>query len=340
MRRNNNMNSNIISIIITVFNRENYIGKCIDSVLNQKDVNMEIIIIDDGSTDSSPIICDEYARNHSNIRIIHQKNSGLSVSRNVGLDNVKGDYIVFLDDDDVLADDSLSKMLNLLLKHDADFVMGNYDEYDDNGNFIKAFDIPRKYHDRLLSKREVCELFFIQSHVLVVSWGKIFKKKVWDDIRFPDAIVKSEDQFVFPALMEKCSKIYFINEIVYHQTMTRVSISRSKLSRKHLWNAEGILEVMKYLIKMRFYDIAVYKFGLGTRHIIYLQDKLQDTESKAEIKRLIKLYKNIAKKLIPHVSLKNKFRFALFVMNYECYLFFQNISARIYLRKLAKKSRI
>ncbi len=88
------MNGDTISVIITVCNRESYIRKCIDSVIDQKNVNLEIIIIDDGSTDTSGDICDEYALNHENIAVIHKTNEGLSIARNVGLDNVHGDYII------------------------------------------------------------------------------------------------------------------------------------------------------------------------------------------------------------------------------------------------------
>ena len=325
----------LISIIITVYNRENYIRRCIDSALNQKNVDIEIVLIDDGSTDSTPDICDEYAYNHPNVRVIHEENGGLSVARNLGLDNVNGEYIVFLDDDDTLPEGSLYKMLELLKDNDADFVMGNYAEYDGDGNFLRAFDIPEKYCNKLLSKRETCELllFSANTHVLMVSWGKIFKREVWEKIRFPKEITKSEDQFVFPKLMERCSRIYLTDDIIYKQTMSKVSITRSKTSRKHLYHAEGILKVIDYLIRMEYYDIALFKFGLGTSHLLYIRRELSDAESKKEIKRLIRLYRVITLRLISHVSIRNKLRLCLFIINVSLYDYFRIISWKRKARK-------
>ncbi len=82
-----------VSVILTVYNREKCLSRCIDSILAQKNINFELLIIDDGSTDSSPVICDDYALKYDNIRVIHEKNAGLSVARNTGLDNVKGDFV-------------------------------------------------------------------------------------------------------------------------------------------------------------------------------------------------------------------------------------------------------
>ncbi|XME03244.1 glycosyltransferase family 2 protein [Lachnospiraceae bacterium C1.1] len=333
------MQNDLISIIITAYNREKYIRRSIESALNQKNVDIEIVLIDDGSTDSTPEICDEYARKYSNVRAIHEKNSGLSAARNLGLDNVAGEYIVFLDDDDTLTDNSLYKMLKLLKEHNADFVMGNYAEYADDGSFIRAFDIPEKYCNKLLSKREVCELliFSEKTHVLIVSWGKIFKRKVWDRVRFPDEITKSEDQFVFPKLMERCSRIYLTNDIVYNQTMSKISITRSKASRRSLLHSEGILKVIDYLIRMKYYDIALVKFGIGTRYLLYIRFVLTDEECRKEINRLIRLYRVIALKLIPHVAIMHKFRFILFIFNIPLYHYFQRIYSKRYARKVSEE---
>ncbi|WP_051656614.1 glycosyltransferase family 2 protein [Butyrivibrio sp. AE3004] len=328
--------NNLISVILTVYNRENYLSRCIDSILAQKNVNFEIIIIDDGSTDSSPQICDEYASKYDNIRVIHEKNAGLSVARNTGLDNVKGDFVFFIDDDDYLPEDSLYTLMKLQIENDADLVLGNYSEYLDDGSYDKTFKIPEKYCNKLLTNRETCELLFYSefTHVLVVNWGKLYRKKIWDGVRFPDEIIKSEDQFVLPSLIEACERIYFTDKVVYNQVFSSHSITRSKYGLKNLFHASGISEVIKYLLKKKYYDIAVFKFGVGTRSIIYFNCVLKDEDSQNEIRRLYKIYCGFAKELMPYVSMKNKLRFLLFRLSLKGYTIFQ----RKHSKRFAKRN--
>ncbi len=324
------MVNTLVSIIMTVYNREKYVRRGLDSIVAQKNVNIELIIVDDGSTDGSPAILDDYVRRYDFIRVIHKSNGGLSSARNVGLDNVRGDYIFFMDDDDFLPENAIHDLLEMSLNNDADLTFGNYAKYNDNCEYIGAFEIPQKYCNKRLTKRETCELllFSADSHVLVVSWGKLYKKKVWERVRFPENILKSEDQFVLPDLMDNCDSIYFTDEIVYNQLFSVVSISRNKRDRKFLYHAEGIAVIIRYLIKMGFYDIALYKFGLGTRSIMYYQDILHDDESKQEISRLIGIYIVIAGDLIKYVDLKNKLRLVLFKTNYGIYKKLQRMHAK------------
>ncbi len=329
----------LISVILTVYNRENYIHRCIDSILSQKNVNIELIIVDDGSKDSSSNICDEYAAKNENIKVIHQENAGISVARNVGLDNVTGDFIFFMDDDDFLPEDALQSLLKLSIDHEADLVIGNYEWYKDNGSYYKMFEIPEKYCNKFLSNREVCELLLYtdQTWVIIVNWGKLYRKQVWDDIRFPVEINKSEDQFVFADLMESCKKIYLTDQVVYNQVLSKLSISRSKYGRWHLFHAAGVSEIIKYLISKGYYDIAMFKFGLGTRYIIFLRKVLKDEICKKEIKRLYGVYCNLAKELLPHVDFKTKMRLLLFRFSLKGYTLFQKIHAKKVTRRMCAR---
>ncbi|WP_026657860.1 glycosyltransferase family 2 protein [Butyrivibrio sp. AC2005] len=315
----------LISVILTVYNREHYIHRCIDSILSQKNVNIELIIVDDGSKDSSPEICDEYAAKNVNVKVIHQKNAGISVARNVGLDNVTGDFIFFMDDDDFLPENALQSLLNLSIEHEADLVIGNYAWYKDDGSYYKMSKIPEKYCNKLISNREVCELllYTYQTWVIIVNWGKLYRKQVWDNIRFPAEINKSEDQFVFVDLMESCKKIYLTDQVVYNQVLSKRSISRSKYARWHLFHAAGVSEIIKYLISKGYFDIAMYKFGMGTRDIIFFRKVLKDEISKKEIKRLYGVYCNLAKELAPHVNFKTKMRLLFFRCSLKGYAYFQ-----------------
>jgi glycosyltransferase involved in cell wall biosynthesis len=320
----------LVSIIMTVYNREKYVRRGLDSIVAQKNVNIELIIVDDGSTDGSPAILDDYAKKYGFIRVIHKSNGGICSARNVGLDNVRGDYIFFIDDDDFLPENAIHDLLEISLSNDADLVIGNYSQYNDNCEYIGSFEIPTKYCNKLLTKREACELLYFckLSHVAIVVWGRLYKKKIWDIIRFPENIPKSEDVFIYPDIMNNCNSIYFTDEIVYNQLLSEVSLSRNKYSRKSLFHVEGIAIVIRYLIKMGFYDVALYQFGMGTRFIMYIQDFLHDDESIQEIRRLIGIYKVIAGDLIKYVDLKNKLRMLIFKANYGLYKKLQRIYAQ------------
>ena len=308
------MNQSLLSVLVSVFNREKYLRRCIDSVLVQKGMNIEIILVDDGSTDSSSQICDEYAAKYDNIIVIHQDNFGISVARNVALDAAKGDFLFFLDSDDYLPDDSFKTLIELQAETDADCVMGNYSRCHDDGSYEGVFELPNKYRNKFLSNRETCELILYSehTHVLMVSWAKLYKASVWDGVRFPDKITKSEDQYIFPDLMTRMRKIYYTDKIVYNQVFSDLSITRTQFTRKFLFHSEGVSIVTDYLIRQGYYDIAVYNFGVGSRHLIDMKGVLHDKESVDEIKRQYGIYCELAAKLIPNVNLKNKLRFALY----------------------------
>lgn len=128
-----------ISIIIPIYNVEKYLTVCIDSLKNQGGLRMEIILVNDGSTDLSGEIADEYAKKEGRIKVIHQENGGASAARNVGLDIATGEYIAFLDSDDWIKDESLSLLYDEAVKHHADVVMGNMWLCHQDGSMDKPF---------------------------------------------------------------------------------------------------------------------------------------------------------------------------------------------------------
>lgn len=125
-----------VSVIVPVYNVENYIRKCLDSIISQTLKDIEIILVDDGSEDNSGKICDEYAEKDSRIIVIHQKNNGLSNARNTGLNIASGEYIGFVDSDDYIKSEMYSEMYQTAEKTDADMVLCNY-SYDTNGNITE-----------------------------------------------------------------------------------------------------------------------------------------------------------------------------------------------------------
>lgn len=175
----NTLNQIDISIIIPIYNVEKYLTVCIDSLMNQGDLRMEIILVNDGSTDLSGEIADEYAKKEERIKVIHQENGGASAARNVGLDIATGKYIAFLDSDDWIKDESLSLLYDEAVKYHADVVMGNMWLCHQDGSMDKPFKcISNGSIKELLSGKEgfielVKTCFYLPTPVRYILRGNI-----------------------------------------------------------------------------------------------------------------------------------------------------------------------
>lgn len=175
----------MISIIVPVYNTEKYLHRCIDSVLAQTYKDFELLLIDDGSTDSSGAICDEYAEKDGRVRVFHKKNGGVSSARNLGLDNAQGEWITFVDSDDYIEENFLKSFDGNL---DADLLIGNSVNVQSNDrkglNKIQS----GKYEDvdQFLSSN-------LQELICRTPWGKMYRKIVISDLRFNENMRLGED---------------------------------------------------------------------------------------------------------------------------------------------------
>lgn len=290
-----------ISVIIPVFNRENHIQKCLDSVLGQNGVTVEVIIIDDGSTDNSLEICQQYAAEYSNIIVIHQTNKGIASSRNAGVDIAIGDYITFLDSDDYITPNAFIYMLSAMKEKDVDVVIGGFDRVTENGELIERNNIPYDYKDRIISRRDYWYLNSLKqsNYLFTVIWGKLYKRSIWIELRFEDGQRFAEDEYILPKLIERCNSFYLMDDIVYEQTSSIGSLTRSRFDASKLGSPESKLITSQFLIKENLYDCAVEKWGIAIGEIIIMTKFVDDDESRKKIsninvdaKRLgIKLFK-------------------------------------------------
>lgn len=176
----------VITVIVPVFQVHQYIGECVESLIHQTFKDLEIILVDDGSTDGSEILCDEYAEKDSRIRVIHQRNKGLSGARNTGMDNANGEYIAFIDSDDIVCPEFVERLYALILKYHADIAACAF-EKSRTGKF--------KNVDR--NPREVC----MESEELLRRWHGKYKKYetvVWNKLYHKNVFTQSENIIRFP----------------------------------------------------------------------------------------------------------------------------------------------
>ncbi len=170
----------LISVIVPIYKSEKYLDYCLDSIVNQTYGNLEIILVDDGSPDNCPTMCDDWAKKDSRIRVIHQQNSGSGVARNIALDEAKGEMIAFVDSDDFIAPEMYERLIELM-SEDIDIVECAYEqtwkneiEFDKTTNNIQIFDV----EDAM--KEHIQDHFFQQ-----VIWNKLYRRNVIGNIRFP-----------------------------------------------------------------------------------------------------------------------------------------------------------
>lgn len=212
-----------ISIIVPVYNVSKYIRKCLDTIINQTYTNLEIILIDDGSTDDSGNICDEYAKRDKRIKVIHKENEGLSIARNTGIKNATGKYIGFIDSDDWIDLDMYNRLYNNLKNENAEISCCNrllvY------SNKQKEYGTS-SYYEVMNSERAI-ELMCTYGYIGVSVYTKLFEKKLFDGIEFPNG-KKSEDVFIIYKLLDKASVIVYDATPLYYYRQREGSITSAK----------------------------------------------------------------------------------------------------------------
>lgn len=203
-----------ISIIVPIYNVENYLRECIDTILGQTYTNLEIILVNDGSTDSSLTICEEYAKENKNIKIVNKPNGGLSDARNAGLNVATGTYIMFVDSDDYLAPNSCEVLYNAIKETDLEFVSANFAFTNNDGTPWKKPMFSDKFENTELSIEDYKKSFYLLNCGV---WNKIFKRDFIEknNLRFEIGLPSEDDIFVTLAFM-KAKKSYFINNVVYY----------------------------------------------------------------------------------------------------------------------------
>ena len=212
----NNMEKPLISVIVPVYNAEEYIDKCIENLIIQTYGNIEIILVDDGSTDRSPQIIDDYSKQYENVIAVHQKNQGQGVARNKGLDIASGDYIGFMDDDDNIPADYYDILYKVMIETGADIVQGQLTYYDPYKNIYKKVEHSQKRvecDDKSIMLRSLTEKNLNGLMVHQNVWTKLIKRKLFDDVRFVKT--RGEDCEILIRLFDKCDKLVVTNETSY-----------------------------------------------------------------------------------------------------------------------------
>lgn len=248
----------LISVCVAVYNSKDYLKKCIDSIIAQTYHNLEIILVDDGSSDGSEDICDEYAVSDSRIKVIHKPNGGLFSSRNAGIDNARGEYICFLDGDDYIDPDMYEAMLSALLNEDADMTVCRYRQVYEDGIEDASTDkaVIFEGHELLEQYLKEDEKILIQNS----AWNKLYKKELIDTLRFPERWY--EDMLYTPELLSLVSKAVYLDKAYHNYICDRKTSIMNK----------GINEKVFTDLIPNYYDRSTFLDGINRHDLALISD--------------------------------------------------------------------
>lgn len=242
------MDMGTVSVIIPIYNVEKYLGACVDSVLGQTYQDLQIILVDDGSTDSCGRICDEYSGTDPRIQVIHKPNGGLSDARNAGLAVAKGEFILYLDSDDYLVPHALERLVNAQKATNADIVLGNfYYTFPDHEYPALAW----QQTDVLLDNMQAMEAL-IDGRIETFAWGKLLRREIALKYLFPKGKV-FEDHFWTHFIFGDAKNVALVAEPLVHYRQRDNSISFT-FDRKRLDMLEGWMNRKEFL-EQRYPDL-------------------------------------------------------------------------------------
>lgn len=250
-----------VSIVVPIYNVEMYLEKCIESLINQTYDNIEIILVDDGSTDNSHNICKNYAQKDNRIKLIHKENGGLSDARNVGIENATGKYITFVDSDDWLSYDYCEIMVKHMNEENVDIVMAKLvSVYNDDYVFVHK----SNYNKNVYTNLEALEKF--EDTVNVVAVAKLYKKELFNNLRYKVGKIH-EDEFMFHKIFFEAKNVLALDSALYAYRQRENSITTAKYSLKRLDALEALEDRMIFYDENKLYELkektrAVYMYFL------------------------------------------------------------------------------
>lgn len=299
----------LISVIVPVFNVENFIDVCISSLIKQSYSNIEIILVDDGSTDESGLHCDKWAEVDKRIKVFHQANGGLSAARNTGLNHASGEYICFVDSDDFVMEDYVKCMLQAIEETDAELAICDVTTSKwpalakpITSNCILDAAECRTWLDNLISREYV---------LMVVSWNKLYKKELFADNRFEEGKLH-EDEFMINKLVFNINKMVFVpqEEYVYRANASGITGKENEVNVAHLDVIDAFTDRIdvslenndigfaKITVRNTMYKLADYYFKMENHHYII----------KSKMRNVLDKYSEI-------ITTKQKLKYELFMFS-------------------------
>lgn len=301
-----------VSVIVPVYKVEQYLDKCVQSILDQTFRDFELLLVDDGSPDKCGDMCEAWAKKDSRIRVIHKPNGGLSDARNAGIVQANGDYLLFVDSDDWIEKDMLATLYGLIREADADMACCNFRSVNEDGS--------QHWDDAVITpgvwtEEDFWKQFFSSNAQTYcnVAWNKLYKKELFDTVRYPVGRI-NEDVYILYDLVSQCKKIAATDQIGYYYLFRAGSIMNRSGSLRKLTNPEA------YINRARaFADRQLWYFSeeslMCAVHNMLLGDFGEGGKKSKEYRAVKREAKTVFSRLFRRMSLKRKISLSLFFIS-------------------------
>ncbi len=303
-----------VSVIVPIFKVEKYLDRCISSILNQTYKNLEIILVDDGSPDNCPKLCDEYARQDKRVRVIHKENGGLSDARNAGIDIATGDFLTFIDSDDCVSNFFVEKLLNLSKSNNAEIVSCGIQRFKEN-IAVEQNEISISQYTK---KEALINTFRSTDYEFIVAWGKLYKKELFETIRYPLGKIH-EDEFICHRLFNKTNNLVVTSEKLYFYFINSESITGVGYKLKRINYLEALEDRVRFF-KEKYIDLyADMAMHFAYQCINVYFEIPANFPQKKQAKKLTRQIFKRAKKLIKGIKTSSRKRFFIFTISPRIY---------------------
>ncbi|MFS0821564.1 glycosyltransferase family 2 protein [Bacillus sp. 1P02SD] len=301
-----------ISIIVPVYNVESFLQECIESILNQEFKDFELILVNDGSTDRSGNICDEYESKDNRVKVIHKENEGQSSARNRGIDAAKGSFIGFVDSDDWVNKQMFKVLYSNAIEQNADIIACNLKIFSKDGTSRLYYD---NSSDFLYDKRSAMEELYKNEKLTFSPCNKIYKKELLTDIRFKEGSILEDMDFAY-RIIHQADTIYYSAQALYYYRFNENSTMRKVFSKKRLDEYE-IRKDMYLFYQQHYPHIAneVYAEWFLTGLLLYINIKKYFKEETAKYRYLVHVDRKKLKPLIKDNYYNPKKRLLLKIAN-------------------------
>lgn len=301
----------LISVIIAIYNPGKYLKACLDSIVNQTYENLEIILVDDGSTDNSLAVCKEYAEKDSRIIVHHKENSGVSATRNQGIRLAHGDYFSFIDSDDILETDAYEYLINCIKKHNVDAV--NYEHYITYKDREITHKLPEECYGLFDRKQSIALLV----NNVMFAWNKLFSKDIIKNVWFDEEIYRGEDSLFAIQAFDKATNVWFDSRPLYHYLQSENSAVRGEFRKSQL-SAVKLTDIYEPFFSEKYPELYSSQMGMlmNLMTTLYFDMKFDKKNLSDEKKTVVDKFKQLYKKTdIKNFSKKKKLTLKIFYIS-------------------------
>lgn len=287
------MENELISIVVPIYNVENYLRMCLDSIQNQTYQNFECLLINDGSPDHSSKICEEFVEKDSRFKYFEKANGGLSSARNLGIECSGGAYITFVDSDDWLEHDALDRLYGALKKENADISIGRYNYYDESRCQYLFYDSNPDNSFEVIEGKEIIDREGVEEMKngnWTVAYLKLFKRGLLQDLSFPIGKMAEDTYWTWKVLL-RASRIVYLNSYIYWYRVGLSDTLSNTWSEKRMYDEIGAREEKIAILASSDYDL--------TNHILIYKNRLQRVIAKLEEQNMqfTEIYRRMMEKL-------------------------------------------